>query len=186
MAQINLLPWRDQRRQERKREFLLLLVAAIVLGGLAVLLIGLLFDLLLQNQKNRNAWLVQNIASLNRQVETIHSMQRKKTRLLERMQVIQQLQGNRPVIVRILDQLVRTVPDGVFYTELRTAGQTLYLSGIAQSNQRVSSLMRRLEASDWFAEPQLEDLRAEPSLGAQTTAFNMAVQLRLPAAGAED
>jgi type IV pilus assembly protein PilN len=100
--------------------------------------------------------------------------------------VIQELQGNRPIIVRILDQLVRTVPDGVFYTELRAANQIISITGIAESNNRVSSLMRRLNASDWFAEPNLEGVRAEPNFGEQATTFNMTVQLQLPTAGEEE
>ena len=107
-------------------------------------------------------------------------MQRKRTQLLDRMKVIQELQGNRPVIVRILDQLVRTVPDGVFYTELTAHNQVINITGIAESNNRVSSLMRRLDASEWFKDPNLEGVRAEPNYGEQATTFNMTVQLQLP------
>ena len=102
------------------------------------------------------------------------------------MKVIQELQGNRPIIVRILDQLVRTVPDGVYYTELSTKDRVITITGIAESNNRVSSLMRRLNASDWFAEPNLEGVRAEPNFGEQATTFNMTVQLQLPTAGEEE
>jgi type IV pilus assembly protein PilN len=86
----------------------------------------------------------------------------------------------------MLDQLVRTVPDGVFYTDLRTTNQVIYITGIAESNNRVSSLMRRLNASDWFSEPNLEGVRAEPGFGEQATTFNMTVRLQLPSAGEEE
>jgi type IV pilus assembly protein PilN len=96
------------------------------------------------------------------------------------MKVIQELQGNRPVIVRVLDQLVRTVPDGVFYTQVNANNNVITVVGIAESNNRVSSLMRRLDASDWFQNPNLEGVRAEPSFGEQATTFNLTVQLQLP------
>ena len=180
MAQINLLPWRDERRAELKKEFLAVLSAVAVFAVLILFIVDLVFGGQIQNQKDRNAYLSRNIATLNEQVQEIRDMQRKRTQLLDRMKVIQELQGNRPIIVRILDQLVRTVPDGVFYTELRAADQTIFITGIAESNNRVSSLMRRLNASDWFAEPNLEGVRAEPSYGEQATTFNMTVQLQLP------
>lgn len=186
MAQINLLPWRDERRAELKQEFLVILAAVAALGVAVVFVVDLVFSGQIQNQNERNNYLTQNIEALNKQVEEIRDMQRKRTKLLDRMKVIQELQGNRPIIVRILDQLVRTVPDGVFYTELKTAGQTITITGIAESNNRVSSLMRRLDASDWFTNPNLDGVRAEPSFGDQATTFNLTVQLQLPSAGEEE
>ena len=140
----------------------------------------------IQYQKDRNAYLTDNISALNKQVEEIREMQKKRTQLLDRMTVIQELQGNRPIIVRVLDQLVRTVPDGVFYTDVEAKGQTITIRGIAESNNRVSSLMRRLEASDWFRDPNLEGVRADPEYGEQATVFNMTVHLQLPDAGEEE
>jgi type IV pilus assembly protein PilN len=185
MTQINLLPWRDERRAELKQEFL------VILGGVGTLAVAILFavDLFfsgqIQYQADRNAYLSTNIEGLNKQVEEIRDMQRKRTQLLDRMKVIQELQGNRPIIVRILDQLVRTVPDGVFYTELLAKQRLITIRGIAESNNRVSSLMRRLNASDWFSEPNLERVRAEPGFGEQATTFDMTVMLQLPSAGNE-
>jgi type IV pilus assembly protein PilN len=186
MAQINLLPWRDERRAELKKEFLVILSAVAVSAVLILFVVDLFFSSEIQTQKDRNGYLVKNIESLNKQVEEIREMQRRRTQLLDRMKVIQELQGNRPIIVRMLDQLVRTVPDGVFYTDLRTTNQVIYITGIAESNNRVSSLMRRLNASDWFSEPNLEGVRAEPGFGEQATTFNMTVRLQLPSAGEEE
>jgi type IV pilus assembly protein PilN len=185
MAQINLLPWRDERRAELKQEFLVILGAVAAVGIFIVIMVGLFFDTQIQTQNDRNNYLTSNIETLNKKVEAIREMQRKRTQLLDRMKVIQDLQGNRPIIVRILDQLVRTVPDGVFYTDLRATGQVIKIVGIAESNNRVSSLMRRLDASDWFTEPNLEAVRAEPDFGEQATTFNMTVKLQLPSAGEE-
>ena len=186
MAQINLLPWRDERRAELKQEFLVVLGAVAAFGVVILFAVDLFFSGQIQNQNERNNYLNENIAVLNKQVEKIRDLQRRRTQLLDRMKVIQELQGNRPIIVRILDQLVRTVPDGVFYTELKADGQVISITGIAESNNRVSSLMRRLDSSDWFAEPNLDGVRAEPGFGEQATTFNMKVRLQLPSKSDEE
>jgi type IV pilus assembly protein PilN len=104
------------------------------------------------------------------------------------MRVIQELQGNRPIIVRVLDQLVRTVPDGVFYTRVSAKGSELSIDGVAESNNRVSSLMRRLDASEWLKEPNLDAVRAAPLYGDQANTFDLTVKVDLPKkdAGAGD
>ena len=186
MAEINLLPWRDERRAELKQEFLAVFAAVVAFAGLIIFVVDLIVSGQIQSQNDRNAFLSDNIAVLNKQVEEIREMQRKRTQLLDRMTVIQELQGNRPIIVRILDQLVRTVPDGVFYTSVSAKGQVITIKGIAESNNRVSSLMRRLDASDWFKEPNLEGVKADPEYGEQAAVFNMTVQLQLPSTGAEE
>jgi len=185
MARINLLPWRDERRAELRREFLMILGAVAAVGVAIVFVAGLAFDGQIQNQRDRNAYLRKNIDGLNMRVEEIRDLRRKRTQLLDRMKVIQELQGNRPIIVRILDQLVRTVPDGVFYTELRASRQVITVTGMAESNNGVSGLMRRLDASDWFTGSRLEGVRAEPEYGERATTFNLTVQLQLPSAGGE-
>ena len=186
MAEINLLPWRDERRAELKQKFLAVLGVVVACAGLIVFVVDLFISGQIQNQNDRNAYLKANITALNKQVEEIREMQRKRTQLLDRMTVIQELQGNRPIIVRILDQLVRTVPDGVFYTKVTARGQVITINGIAESNNRVSSLMRRLDASDWFKEPNLEGVKAQPDYGEQATTFNLTVQLQLLSAGEEE
>ena len=186
MAQINLLPWRDERRAELKREFLTVLGGVAAFGAFILVLVHLYFTNEIEIQNDRNEYLTKNIQQLDKKVEEIRELQKKRTQLLDRMRVIQELQGNRPIIVRILDQLVRTVPDGVFYTQLTSSNQTIKINGIAESNNRVSSLMRRLDASEWFTNPNLDGVRAEPNFGDQATTFNMTVGLQLPSAGEEE
>jgi type IV pilus assembly protein PilN len=186
MAQINLLPWRDERRAELKKEFLVILGLVAAFGVAIVFLADLFVSAQISNQNDRNNYLTENIRELDKKVAEIRELQKKRTDLLDRMKVIQELQGNRPIIVRVMDQLVRTVPDGVFYTELTSTSQEINITGIAESNNRVSSLMRRLDASDWFAEPNLQGVRAEPSFGDQATTFNMTVKLQLPNIGEEE
>ncbi len=181
MAQINLLPWREERRQELKKDFLLTVGLVLAFGVGLVLLGDRIVDGQIQHQKARNQHLVDNIKVLDKQVAEIRELQKKRNQLLDRMRVIQELQGNRPIIVRVLDQLVRTVPDGVFYTNLQTKGKTITIRGIAESNNRVSSLMRRLDASDWLANPNLDAVRAAPEYGDQANTFNLTVQIQAPA-----
>ena len=183
MAQINLLPWREERRQELKKQFLVTLGLVAALGAGLLLLTNQVVNNQIDNQKARNAYLTKNIKELDKQVKEIRELERRRTQLLERMEVIQRLQGNRPIIVRVLDQLVRTVPDGVFYTSLQTKGKVISIKGIAESNNRVSSLMRRLDASDWLANPNLDKVKAAPKYGDQATTFNLTVKIQAPPSG---
>lgn len=177
MANINLLPWREERRQELKKAFL---IGLAVVAGIAVallLLANLIANAQLENQNARNVYLQKNIDELNRQVEEIKELEKRRDELLERMQIIQALQGNRPVIVHIFDDIVRTLPDGVFYNDFNMTGKVITLKGAAESNNRVSSLMRNLEASQWFKSPNLRAVKAYPELGEQASTFDMTVDL---------
>jgi type IV pilus assembly protein PilN len=181
MAKINLLPWREERRQELKKGFLVTVGLVLALGVGLVLLGDRVVDGQIQNQKARNQYLTENIKVLDEQVAEIRELQKKRNQLLDRMRVIQELQGNRPIIVRVLDQLVRTVPDGVFYTSLQTRDKMITINGVAESNNRVSSLMRRLDSSDWLASPNLDAVKAAPTYGDQANTFNLTVQIQAPA-----
>ena len=185
MAQINLLPWREERRQELKKQFLVSLALVAALGAGLLLFADRFVNGQIDYQNARNQYLKENIKVLDKKVAEIRDLQKRRNQLLDRMRVIQELQGNRPIIVRVLDQLVRTVPDGVFYTNLTTKDKNISISGIAESNNRVSSLMRRLEASDWLANPNLDKVKAAPQYGGQANTFNLTVKLQAPATGEE-
>ena len=180
MAQINLLPWREERRQELKKDFLVTLALVASLAGGLLLLGDRVVNGQIDNQNGRNQYLKENIKELDKAVKEIRDLQKRRNQLLDRMRVIQQLQGNRPIIVRVLDQLVRTVPDGVFYTTIKTKGKKISISGIAESNNRVSSLMRRLDASDWLANPNLDMVKAATKYGDQANTFNLSVRVQAP------
>lgn len=180
MARINLLPWRDELRAERKKQFLTALGLVALGAVLTIIVADRVVNGQIDQQGRRNAYLRENIAVLDAQVAEIRDLQRKRTQLIERMRIIQELQGNRPIIVRVMDQLVRTVPDGVFYTELTTKDSKITIEGVAESNNRVSSLMRRLDGSDWLEEPNLDAVRAAPDFGEQATTFNLSVSVQLP------
>ena len=149
-------------------------------GAVAALLIwDLWVNSQMDYQQSRNQRLVKQIALLDQEVAEIRDLQRKRNELIERMRVIQSLQGNRPVIVRLLDQLVKTIPDGVFYTSLETKANVVSIEGVAESNNRVSSLMRQLDASDWLENPNLDAVQAAPEFGEQATTFALTVNLEL-------
>jgi type IV pilus assembly protein PilN len=179
MARINLLPWREARREELKRSLPQYPRSGRRLGAVLFVLADRVVNGQIDNQKARNDY-ITNIRELDKQVEEIKDLQRRRNQLIDRMRVIQELQGNRPIIVRVLDQLVRTVPDGVFYTRSRRRGQQLSIEGVAESNNRVSSLMRRLDASDWLKDPNLDAVRAAPTFGDQANTFDLTVMVDLP------
>lgn len=181
MTNINLLPWREQLREDRKREFF------VALSGVVVIAFGLLFladryvNGRIDNQNARNDYLRQQIAVLDQRIAEIRELRSQKEALTARMSVIQDLQGTRPVIVRLFDELVRTLPDGVYYDNVSRTGNSIRLEGVAESNALVSALMRRLEASDWFASPDLERVTADAS-SPEANRFQLTVLITQPQA----
>ncbi len=186
MANINLLPWREERRQELRQEFLTVLGGVVLLAIALVLLADMVVSGSIENQQSRNSYLQRNIDELNAQVEEIQQLEQKKQELLDRMKVIQELQGNRPIIVRIFDEVVRTLPDGVFFTDLTRTDTTIQLQGVAESNNRISSLMRQLDSSEWFNEPNLTSVKANPDFGEQASEFGMSFKITTPSVDVEE
>ena len=184
MPNINLLPWREERRKELKQEFFAVSGAVVVAGVVAVGLAWLMMNLSIDNQRDRNAYLQKHIADLEMQVKEIKQLKQRRAELLERMKIIQNLQGNRPVITRVFSELVTSLPDGVYFTKLGLKGKQLSIIGTAESNNRVSSLMRKLDKSEWFQNPNLTQVKANPGFGEQASDFTMSVKLVLP--GTED
>lgn len=180
MANINLLPWREERREELKKEFFVILIGVVLLAGLLIFGWHQMIASQIENQRSRNAYLNQQISELNSQVTEIKELREKREQLIDRMRIIQELQGKRPEIVHVFDDLVRTIPDGVFYSSIERSGSSLTIKGTAESNNRVSSLMRRLDASDWFSGPNLQGVKANPSFGGQANDFVLTVNLATP------
>jgi type IV pilus assembly protein PilN len=180
MANINLLPWREERRQELKQAFLTVLGMVAVVGVVLVILADIAVSGAIDGQRGRNAYLQQQITELDLQVKEIRDLEKKKQELLDRMKVIQELQGNRPIIVRIFDELVRTLPDGIFYDKLNRKEGVISLTGIAESNNRISSLMRQVDKSEWFAGPNLTAVEAQPDFGEQASKFSLSFKISTP------
>ena len=186
MARINLLPWREQLREERKKQFLSILVLIVIVAGLLVFLGDRTLDAKTSHQNARNEFLRKEIQLLDGRIKEIDQLQAERTQLLDRMKIIQDLQGNRPIIVRVFDEMVRTLPDGVHFTSVNMKGSVVSIKGGAESNSRVSNLMRQMDASDWLAAPNLTAVKAVTQ-GAleQANEFEMSVRQTEPGAAAE-
>ena len=158
MPTINLLPWRAELRQKRKKEFLLATLGAVLIGAGLTFGTKLYYQGLIAAQEGRNTTLRNEITELDRQIEEINALDAQKSRLLARMEIIDQLQRSRPEAVHLLDEAASILPDGTHLTALRQDGRQLEIEGIAQSSTRVSVLMRNVEDSPWLRTPRLEGI----------------------------
>lgn len=161
MPHINLLPWRVELRQQRNKEFGLTAAVGVLVMAAVLAIVHLHFQSRIRHQNDRNGFLEANIASLDRRIKEIQQLDDEKQRLLARMQIIQRLQSSRPEVVHLFDELVQTLPEGVYYTRIQQKGRILNIHGVAQSNARVSSLMRQLERSEWLENPSLVEIKAD-------------------------
>ncbi|WPN47592.1 MULTISPECIES: PilN domain-containing protein [unclassified Pseudomonas] len=160
MARINLLPWREEQRELRRKHFFVVLAAVLVGAMGAVMIANQVIGGAIDRQVARNDYLGKQIAVVDGRIKQISDLKERRQQLLDRMRIIQDLQSNRPISGRIFDQLARTLPDGVFFTEVKMTDKVLSVTGAAESNNRVSDLMRNLEASDWFDKPSLTEVKA--------------------------
>ena len=178
MAKINLLPWRTERRKLREREFYMMLVAAMVVAGLAIFLWIMWMDARIDNQDHRNAYLKDEIHALDGKLEKIVDLEKTKSKLLARKQIIEQLQASRTQMVHLFDELVKTVPDGVRLNSLKQVGDTLTLEGVAQSNASVASYMRNLDASPYLTHSDLKKTEAKGTDKRNRFEFALDVKVR--------
>lgn len=155
MARINLLPWRETLRTQRKREFGLMLVGGAIIAGLLVGYWYWFNEGRIDYQNKRNAYLRSQIAAVDEQIKEINKLEKTRKQLVGRMNVIQNLQASRPQVVHLFDELVSTIPDGVFLTQMTQSGNNITVLGRAQSNARVSAYMRNIERSPWLGNPKL-------------------------------
>ena len=165
MARINLLPWRDELRRKREKHF-------YIAAGIAVaLMIGVIYgiDVKLQQdidyQEGRNKFLMEQTRLLDKKLKSIRDLDEKKQNMIARMEIITQLQASRPEVVHLFDELVRTIPEGVYYKEIIQEGKSISVSGVAQSNAFVSKLIRNLNASDWLDGADLEEIVSSSAQG---------------------
>lgn len=156
MSQINLLPWREEERQEQTRQFATITVLSLLLTAAGIFLVHTAFDNQINHQKMRNNILQSEITRLDASLEQISNLEDTKEQLLARMDIIQSLQQQRPQIVHLFDDFVRTVPEGIFLTKIKQNGSQLTIDGVAESNGRVSAYMRNIDASEWMATPKLK------------------------------
>ncbi len=160
MTSINLLPWREALKKERQQRFIAGLIAAAVFMVLVIAVVHLQYSILIDSQNARNLFLEQQIARVDKQIAEIEKLETEKQKLLARMQVIQKLQQGRPQIVHVFNEIVSTLPEGVYLTSMKQSSEGLVLDGFAQSNARVSAFMRNLDRSPWFDRPKLTVIEA--------------------------
>lgn len=160
MIRINLLPHREEKRKARRQQFYVLSSMIVVLAGLIVFLVYSVIDGYVSNQEGQNAFLRKEIADLDKQIDQIKRLKEQTQALLARKQVIESLQRDRAEPVRLLSELVKQMPTGVYLRSIKQDGQKVSLGGYAQSNARVSALMRNIEASPWLEKPQLIEIKA--------------------------
>ncbi len=182
MPRINLLPWREQQRKNRRREFGIAaggaVAAAVVFGGVG----HLLYSGWIDSQIGKNDLLKKEIVKLDSQIADIQDLETRKQRLVARMQIIEQLQRSRPEIVHLFDEIVKTVPEGVYQTSIKQSGRKLEIHGVAQSSTRVSTFMRNIDSSSWMDNPVLqvvESAKDSPTGGSSFTLFTDTVGVDL-------
>lgn len=156
MAHINLLPWREEQRQEQTRQFATITVLSMVLTGALIFMVHVTFSNQIDHQRYRNKMLQDEITRLDESLQQIEKLEETKEQLLSRMDVIQSLQQQRPQIVHLFDDFVRTVPEGIYLTDIKQEANQLTIKGVAESNGRVSAYMRNIDASEWMTTPKLQ------------------------------
>ena len=170
MPRINLLPWRESQRKQKRQEFILSIGAALATAALVTLIGRWQMSAAIEHQQQRNQILNDEIAQLDKQIQEILGLENQKRKLLARMEIIETLQRSRPEIVHVFDEIVRTLPEGVYLTYLKQTGTRIEIRGVAQSSTRVSAFMRNIDSSQWLADPSLagrgdQGPRREPRRG---------------------
>jgi type IV pilus assembly protein PilN len=165
MPRINLLPHRESKRRERKLAFVVALVAATGAGIVTSFAAYLLYGSMIEAQQHRNDLLRREIKTLDKQIEEINDLESAKQKFIARMEIIEKLQRSRPEIVHVFDEIVRTLPEGVYLTAVKQNGLKLKFDGIAQSSTRVSSFMRNIDGSQWLRNPELVEVKTTKESG---------------------
>ncbi len=187
MPRINLLPWREEERKIRQKNFAAAALGAVIIAGVTIFAARFFVDKAIEHQNERNNYLQAEITLLDKQIEEIESLESQKERLLARMEIIEQLQKSRPEVVHLFDELVTTMPEGVHLERLEQTSNRLQLRGSAQSSTRVSTYMRRIDASPWLTDPDLGGITVtEREPRGRVSQFSMFATQTSPKSDAED
>jgi type IV pilus assembly protein PilN len=181
MIRINLLPHREEKRRQRKNAFFAMLVVALVLGGVVVLLVAGFIASNISNQEARNSFIKAENARLDAQIAEIATLKQEIDALRARQQAVEDLQSDRNQPVFLMDELAKQVPEGIYLRSFKQSGQRVVLNGVAQSNERVSELLRNLSnSSPWLERPDLIEIRSAPQGGKQVYDFTINVGIKRP------
>ena len=186
VTKINLLPWREEQRQELKKQFAMMAAMTCVLAAAIVGLIHFQMQSKIDHQDSRNRFISNEIKKVDEEIKEISELQKVRRSLVERMEVIQDLQGSRPSIVHLFTEIVSTVPNGVYLESLTQQGSNLAINGEAESNARVSTYMRNLQASDWLKDPNLTVIEIEDKTVNRISTFTLTVNQTSPNASEDD
>ena len=183
MARINLLPWREALRKEKQTEYLttvalFAVLAAVIWGG-----VHWYHTEVIKYRNSRISYIESQINVLDKKIEEIKRLEKEKERLLSRMRAIERLQGNRPLVVRLFDEIVNSIPEGVSLEKLTQKESKITINGVAQSNARVSSFMRNLEKSEWLKNPDLDVIQVNTKEGPKVSNFTLRFQQVVPKQG---
>jgi type IV pilus assembly protein PilN len=176
MTRINLLDWRAERREQRRREFTSMLGLAAVAAAVVVFVAYMAMQNAVDYQKERNKLLQDTIADIDKQIKEIEDLQKTRDSLISRMKIIERLQQSRSGTVHFFDELVNTLPDGVYLTHVKQEGQEVTIEGVAESNGRISAYMKNLDASPWFDDPQLVIIRTGEKDKQRSSQFTLKVK----------
>ena len=179
MPRINLLPWREAQRVEKQRQITVIAIGAAIFSCLAVVFVHIQFASMIESQNTRNTLLQNTIAKVEKEISEINTLKADKKALLARMEVIQTLQRSRPEIVHLFEEIALTTPDGVYLEKTIRKGELIKLFGVANSNDSVSKFMRRLDASQWLANPKL-DFIENAAKGSKGSKFSLQVMQETP------
>lgn len=179
MARINLLPWREELRQERQRQFLLSTIMTTVLGIVLVFLVGLVFDQRINHQEARNQTIKVEISRLQVRINRINQLEQTRARLLSRKRIIEDLQASRSLTVEMLDQMAKSIPVGVTLNGVRQQGMDVVFSGFSQSNARVSAYLQSLERNELFLKPELSVVRSSDKPPSKSEPYEFSIGIKL-------
>ena len=173
MAHVNLLPWREQRRQQQKQQYIVVLAFVAIMTGLLFWFIGQIIDTQIINQNSRNQYLQTQITALESQIAEIKRIKESKSAIEQRMALIEQLQSSRNLAPQVLDELARIVPQGVSFTSLQRTGSSIQVRGTSESNNRLAEFMRQLETSKVFTSGELSSIVADTSATDAVSEFTL-------------
>jgi len=178
VARVNLLPHREERRKAARQHFFVIAGGTAVVGALIVLAMHGFYAAKIETQNERNRFLKSEIAKLDKEIAEINKLKSEIQALLARKQVIETLQADRAQTVHLLDELVRQMPEGVYLKSVRQRGLAVNVTGYSQSNARVSTLMRNIDASPWLEKPELVEIRATNVANKRLSEFNVNFSLK--------
>lgn len=173
MAHVNLLPWREQRRQQQKQQYIVVLAFVAIMTGLLFWLIGQIIDTQISNQNSRNQYLQTQITALESQIAEIKRIKESKSAIEQRMALIEQLQSSRNLAPQVLDELARIVPQGVSFKSLQRTGSSIQVRGTSESNNRLAEFMRQLETSRVLTSGELSSIVADTSATDAVSEFTL-------------